>query len=67
MQRLLVQLIEQLGHDLRDARLHRGIDAAVLGLDPATTGQQRGVFDDAPGFFMALAQGFDLLDRKSVV
>ena len=36
MQRLIVQLIEQLGHDLRDAGFYGRVDTAVLGLDPAT-------------------------------
>ena len=55
-----MQLIEQLGHDLGDAGFNGGVNATVFGLDPATAGQQGFVFDDAPGFFIALAQGFDL-------
>src|SRR5450830_527543 len=62
VQDLLVNLIQQLSHDLADARFHRGVDATVFGLDAATTGLQRGIFEDAPGFFMALAQGFDLFE-----
>src|SRR5690606_39729901 len=57
-------LLEKLFDRLRQPRFDTGIDPAVLGFDPATTGQQVVVLDDLPAFLVPLTQ---LLDQFEVL